>query len=85
MLSFSEALDEELADQSVSVAAFCPGPTASGFQDKAAMHDSGLVKGKSLPGAEEIGVAGYKAMMAGRQARAYPRRDELADGAISAL
>ncbi len=67
VLSFSEALAEELSSKGVSVTAFCPGPTASGFQDKAAMHDSGLVKGKELPSAEEIGIAGYQAMMQGRR------------------
>lgn len=67
VLSFSEALAEELAEHGVSVTAFCPGPTISGFQDKAAMHDSGLVKGKKLPTSFEVGVAGYRAMMAGRR------------------
>ncbi len=67
VLSFSEALAEELSDQGVSVTAFCPGPTTSGFQDKAAMQNSGFVKGKTLPSAEEIGVLGYQAMMAGKR------------------
>lgn len=67
VLSLSEALAEELSDQGVSVTAFCPGPTLSGFQDKASMHDSGLVKGKKLPGSEEVGLAGYHAMMAGKR------------------
>ena len=67
VLSFSEALASELEGTGVTVTAFCPGPTASGFQDKAAMHQSGLVKGKSMPSAEAVGVAGYRAMLAGQQ------------------
>lgn len=67
VLSFSEALAAELACSGTSVTAFCPGPTRSGFQDKASMHASGLVKGKRLPTAERVGAEGYAAMMAGRR------------------
>jgi uncharacterized protein len=67
VLSLSEALAEELSGSGATVTAFCPGPTASGFQDKAAMHDSGLVKGKRLPTADEVGRAGYAAMMRGQR------------------
>lgn len=66
VLSYSEALASELAGSGVTVTAFCPGPTRSGFQDKAAMNDSALVKGKSLPTADAVGIAGYRAMMAGK-------------------
>jgi len=67
VLSFSEALAEELSDSGVSVTAFCPGPTASGFQDKAAMHDSALVKGRSLPSSDEIAERGWRALMRGQR------------------
>ena len=39
VLSFSEAIASELEDTGVTVTALCPGPTASGFQDKAATGD----------------------------------------------
>jgi uncharacterized protein len=67
LLAFSEALAEELRDSGVSVTALCPGPTKSGFQHKAAMHDSALVRGKKLPTAESVGQAGYRAMMQGKR------------------
>ncbi|MGL4574048.1 MAG: SDR family NAD(P)-dependent oxidoreductase [Burkholderiaceae bacterium] len=67
VLSFSEAIASELAATGVTVTALCPGPTRSGFQDKAAMQDSALVKGKKLPDAQSVGVAGYKAMMRGKR------------------
>jgi short-subunit dehydrogenase len=67
VLSFTEALAAELADTAVTVTALCPGPTRSGFQEKAAMHDSALVKGKKLPTADQVGQAGYRAMMAGKR------------------
>ncbi len=67
VLSFTEALAAELEDTGVSVTALCPGPTASGFQDKAALNDSALVKGKRLPTATEVGLAGYRAMQRGQR------------------
>jgi uncharacterized protein len=67
VLSFSEAIAAELANTGVTVTALCPGPTASGFQDKAAMHDSALVKGKKLPTADEVAALGYKAMKRGQR------------------
>lgn len=67
VLSFSEALAEELRGSGVTVTALCPGPTASGFQDKADMHASALVKGKQLPSSEQVAAAGYKAMQRGQR------------------
>ncbi|HEY1057928.1 MAG TPA: SDR family oxidoreductase [Limnobacter sp.] len=67
VLSFSEALAEELAPHGVSVTALCPGPTASGFQDKADMHHSAMVKNKRLPTSEQVAIEGYHAMMGGKR------------------
>jgi uncharacterized protein len=67
VLSFTEALAAELEGSGVSVMALCPGPTASGFQDKAAMQHSALVKGKKLPSADEVAVAAYAALKAGKR------------------
>lgn len=67
VLYFSEALAAELAGAGVTVTAFCPGPTTSGFQDKADMRHSGLVKGKQLPTSEEVARKGFVAMQRGRR------------------
>ena len=67
VLSFSEALAAELQGAGVTVTALCPGPTTSGFQDKADMQASALVKGKKLPTAEEVAAAGYAAMKRGQR------------------
>ena len=67
VLSFSEALAEELRYTGVTVTALCPGPTASGFQDKAEMHASALVNGKALPTAAEVARAGYRALQRGQR------------------
>jgi len=69
VLSFSEALAEELADSGVAVCALCPGPTASGFQAEANMQKSALVQGKRMPSSEDVAIKGYKAMM--RNQRVY--------------
>jgi hypothetical protein len=66
VLSFSEAIANELQGTGVSVTALCPGPTTSGFQDKAAMNDSKLVKGKKLPTSKDVAEYGYAALMSGK-------------------
>ena len=65
VLSFSEAVANELADKGVTVTALCPGPTASGFQSRAEMEDSKLVQG-GLMSAAEVAKSGYDGLMAGK-------------------
>ena len=67
VLSFSEAIASELEDTGVTVTALCPGPTASGFQDKADLGSSALVKGKKLPTSEAVAALGYRAMQRGQR------------------
>ena len=66
VLHFSEAIATELHKHGVKVTALCPGPTASKFQEAAAMSESKLVKGKRLPTAAQVARYGYKAMRRGR-------------------
>jgi uncharacterized protein len=66
VLSFSEAIDNEVSDKGVTVTALCPGATESGFQAAAAMEESALVKGRKLPTSKEVAEYGYKAMMKGK-------------------
>ncbi len=64
VLSFSEAIADELRNSGVTVTALCPGPVDSGFQSGADMHDSKLVKGKKIMSAEtcaKLAVAGMNA------------------------
>lgn len=66
VLSFSEAVDNEVSDKGITVTTLCPGATESGFQAAAAMEESNLVKGKKLPTSREVAVYGYDAMMKGK-------------------
>ena len=66
VLSFSEAVNNEVSDKGVTITALCPGATESGFQAAAAMEESRLVKGRKLPSSEEVAQYGYAAMMKGK-------------------
>jgi len=65
VLSFSEALAEELRGSGVTVTALCPGPTATGFQRRAGMEASKIVSGRRLPGAADVAAAGYRGLTRG--------------------
>jgi hypothetical protein len=67
VLSFSEAIANELEGTGVTVTALCPGPTTSDFQARAQMQNSGLVKGKKMMDARTVAEAGYRALMAGKK------------------
>jgi len=68
VLSFSEALTEELRGSGVTVTALCPGPTKSNFGERADTLGSRLMSGNVLQVAETrpVAEAGYRAMLAGR-------------------
>ena len=65
VLSFSEALAQELDNTNVTVTALCPGATRTGFQKAADMEDAAMVQGK-LPTAQEVAEYGYDAMNKGK-------------------
>jgi short-subunit dehydrogenase len=66
VLSFSEAIDNEVRDKGVTVTTLCPGPTETGFLEAAALQESKLFKGKKIASAKEVAEYGYKAMMEGK-------------------
>ena len=66
VLSFSEAIANELKGTGVTVTALCPGPTESGFQATANVEETNLVKGKKLPSSKKVAEFGYKALMRGK-------------------
>jgi short-subunit dehydrogenase len=67
VLSFSEALAEELRRTGVTVTTLCPGPTVTGFQKRAGMEHA-PVGGRMVTGdAASVARAGYAGMMKGRR------------------
>jgi hypothetical protein len=62
VLSFSQAIGEELRGSGVSVSCLCPGPTASSFQERAAMQKSKLMSGTMMD-ARTVALAGYRGLM----------------------
>ncbi len=63
VLSFTEAIAEEVRGTEITVTALCPGPTASHFQERASMEDSKLIKNSKLPTAASVAAIGYNALM----------------------
>lgn len=78
VLSFSEALAEELRHTGVTVTALCPGPTATGFAAAAGMTGSRLFRTGGIVGdARTVAAAGYRAMCRGRRVAIPGRLNQL--------
>jgi short-subunit dehydrogenase len=66
VISFSEAIANELKDSGVSVTCFCPGATDTGFAQRAGNDKSRLFKQLGAMTAEKVALDGYRAVMQGR-------------------
>jgi short-subunit dehydrogenase len=66
VLSFSEALANETQGTGVTITCLCPGPTKTGFQGRAKMEESKLVKGKEIMDSLTVARAGYDGLHQGR-------------------
>ena len=66
VLSFSEALANEVAGSGVVVSCFCPGATDTGFAKRAGTEDSRLFRKLRPMNAEVVARDGYRGLMAGR-------------------
>jgi short-subunit dehydrogenase len=66
VLSFTEALANEVAGSGVSVTCFCPGATDTGFAKRAAVQNSRLFKKVGAMNVEAVAQDGYRGLMAGR-------------------
>ena len=69
VLSFSEALAEELKESGITVTALCPGPTATQFSKRAELEKSRLFKGGIVPVLDPLTVAkiGYEGLTKGQR------------------
>lgn len=66
VLSFSEALANELQGTGVTVTALCPGPTNTQFEEQAALEESKLFKNIDLATPRDVAEFGYSAMKQGK-------------------
>jgi len=69
VLSFSQALTEELAEYGVKVTALCLGPTNTHFTEAADMKTSTMFKKIKPDTPEAVAKTGYKAVMDGRSVK----------------
>lgn len=66
VLSFSEAIATELKGSGITVTALCPGPTETGFQNRASLERSGLFHNLKVADAKSVAQYGYRAMKKGK-------------------
>ena len=66
VISFSEAIANELHNSGVTVTCFCPGATHTGFAKRAGTEKSRLFKQFGGMSAEKVALDGYRALMEGR-------------------
>ncbi|MDQ0064161.1 SDR family NAD(P)-dependent oxidoreductase [Chryseobacterium lathyri] len=66
VLSWSEAIREELKDSGITVTALLPGPTDTDFFNKADMNGSRILEDReNLANPEQVAIDGYNALMNG--------------------
>lgn len=65
VLSFTEALANELKDTNINVTALCPGPTETGFSNRANLQKSKLFK-SGVMDVKEVASVGYKGFLLGK-------------------
>ena len=66
VISFTEAIANEVRHSDVTVTCFCPGATHTGFAERAGNDKSRLFKRLGAMRAEKVALDGYRAVMAGR-------------------
>lgn len=66
VLSFTEAIADELRNSGVSVTCFCPGATLTEFQKRAQTENTRLFKQLSPMDAKTVADEGYRALMEGK-------------------
>ncbi|MFG1463652.1 SDR family NAD(P)-dependent oxidoreductase [Xanthobacter sp. DSM 24535] len=84
VLSFSEALSEELSETRIAVTALCPGPTHTGFAARAGMGATRVFRAQ-VADAAAVAQAGYRAMLAGKRVEVVGPANRLMTFAVRLL
>ncbi|ERG66805.1 SDR family NAD(P)-dependent oxidoreductase [Exiguobacterium chiriqhucha] len=77
VLSFTEALANEVSNTNVTVTALCPGLTSTGFVDRSGMQASNLVRSGTIMEAGRVADIGYRGFMNGKTLIIPGRRNRL--------
>jgi short-subunit dehydrogenase len=77
VLSFTEAVAEELRDTGVAVTALCPGATDTDFAETAQVRSSRLFTRLGVASPEDVAAYGYRAMMRGERLAIPSLRDKI--------
>jgi hypothetical protein len=67
VVSFSDALYEEVKGSGVTITSVCPGPVETGFQARAGMKDVRRLSSAGLVSAETVAAEGWSAFLAGER------------------
>jgi hypothetical protein len=67
VLSFSEALAEEAGGTGVTVTVLCPGPTTTGFQQRAGLSTTRSQNTRLVMASAPVAAAGYRGALEGRR------------------
>jgi uncharacterized protein len=82
VLSFSEAIDNEVREHGITVTALCPGSTKSGFHSVAAREGRTPPERNNIPSAMEVAEFGYRAMMKGKTVAIHGFKNSLLANSI---
>lgn len=67
VLSFSEALSEELSGSGITVTCLCPGPVKTNFQRRAYLEGTAMANSPLLVDVREVARTGYEGMQKGKR------------------
>jgi hypothetical protein len=67
LLSFSEALAEELSGTGVTVTCLCPGPVKTNFQRRAYLEGTAMINSPLMVDVREVARIGYEGMKRGKR------------------
>ena len=77
VLSFSQAIDEELRKTGVTVTCLCPGPVETEFADVAGLNETRLFSLAAIANAEDVARFGYLQMMRGKRIAVFGPANKL--------